>query len=317
MPDNFLPKDLERRVRDVDARFHRIASSLRRFELQALSPEDTVITEEDILTGIGASAQSLLFLGYYSQQGIETAFERYGIRDILARRGYDNLQIAVDLSDPFVHQLRVWNGPDDHPDARIAELRVRRLANLEEQAFSRDERDGRDFLLVDWLLLQNPRADFSDSRPRLPGQQFPGIGVGPEVMEMLQITAERLDLAGIVTHPMYLHNAALYGLRCRFVTPETEGRFRALLRDLHGSGLSEASWAVELGAVTCVETGETVAWQGREQLFALDRRIAKHFERTAYVRARDAAYRRCHFQVDRERLAEGLAEVARGRLPTK
>lgn len=317
MSDKFLPSDLERRIRDVDARFHRIASSLRRFELQALAPEDLEITEEDILGGMGANAESLLFLGFYSQQGIETAFERYGIREILQERGFNDVHIAVELSDPFVHQLHMWEGPKDHPDARISELRVRRLAELEEESFPKDERGGRDFLLVDWLLLQNPRADFTDTRPRLPGQRFPGIGIGPEVMEMLQIMAERLDLAGIVTHPMYLHNAALYGLRCRFVTPETEGRFRALLRDLHGHGLSEASWAVELGAVTCVESGETLTWQGREQLFALDRRVAKHFERTSYVRARDAAYRRCHFALDRERLAEGLAEVARGDTPSR
>ncbi|MGC3996684.1 MAG: hypothetical protein QM767_03795 [Anaeromyxobacter sp.] len=36
---------------------------------------------------------------------------------------------------------------------------------------------GADFLYIHWLSLRNPRTQFSERRPRSPGQDVPGLGL--------------------------------------------------------------------------------------------------------------------------------------------
>jgi hypothetical protein len=160
---------------------------------------------------------------------------------------------------------------------------------LMECVVERTREGGHPLLLVHWLTLQNPRLRFDTRHEPLPGQQHPGLGLGPEVNELLSQVARRLGLEGIAFQPAWYHMALLLHERCQFLDPEREGRFRALRAALAHLPMLAASQAVSEGRVTLDgsrydwETGTMVGWAEPHQ--ANDDAIAAaqanaHFELT-------------------------------------
>ena len=60
---------------------------------------------------------------------------------------------------------------------------------------------------LEWLLLQDPSVAFSLERPKLPGQDHPGLGIAIEVQEILIRVCHRLSLEGIWHRPAHYHVA--------------------------------------------------------------------------------------------------------------
>jgi hypothetical protein len=114
-------------------------------------------------------------------------------------------------------------------------------------------------LFVHWLELRHPLARFGPGRPALPGQTVPGPGLAREAGELLGRVAARLGLAGIAFRPSAYHVAYAARHQLRFVDPERQRRFEALLRQLEGVPLMEATRAVAEGRVTL--DGVPYAWE--------------------------------------------------------
>lgn len=211
------------------------------------------------------------FLDYYGDEGLELAFERYGLTAAIERRGWNDPHVSTVAFDDR-HTLFI-DAHDDEEEARLVELVVRRdqlvVEGLDAEL---------DVLTVDWLLLQNPKGTFSERRMRLPGQDYPGLGVGERVLEMLYITVDRLHLDGLVTTAEHFHNAVLYGREMKFVDPRFEGQFNALeelLLDREGMTLAEASWAMEWGFVLDADDS-AVRWHGEAMVRAKERRLVDY-----------------------------------------
>lgn len=300
-------EDRQKGLERLDRAFHKIAREIRPFDLQQLDDREMDLSLEEVFGNVESHGSSGLFMGFYSRKGIETAFERYGIFPRLRERGLEALHVAVDLSDPFLHKAVVYSGAECRSDTTLVELHVRRVSTPQERDFRPEIRNGStDFLSVEWLCLQNPFEPFRANRPALPGQRYPGLGIGPEIMEIIQIMAERLGLAGIVTHPMSFHNAALYQVRYHFIDPWVEGRLLGLIRFMGGMPLSEVSWAVHLGAVLEARDDEEeeapvpLEWQGREQVFPVHRAVARWFESSPWRRERDRGIVSGNYRFDRD-----------------
>jgi len=298
------PKPLVR----LDWKFRRIARRLKTAELR--KDVTTELDPDGLFAAVVDKFSTRYFLGFYSEAGIHTAFERYGFWAALAEQGLTDPVVELDLSDPYLHTARAYCGGEATPDNLVAELRARIVHRPTSYRFDRELADDRvDFLFIEWLLLQNPRKRFRPHRLPLPSQDHPGLGLRYEVFEMLQLMAERLGLAGIVNVPMHFHNARLYKVRATFIDPVTEGRFRALMRDLGERSLFEQSWAVHRGCVVDHASGAPVEWHGHEQLCALRRRVRRYFHSDPFERERDRVAAACRFQVDEARLARVVDEL--------
>ncbi len=192
------------------------------------------------------------WLGYYTEEGLFYGLGEYGLWDDFARVGYPEVRLEARADDPDEHMLRVWSA-DPTIEEPLVELVARRdiLRPTEELA----DRLGGEFvgvLNIEWLQLQRPDAEFTRDRPPLPGQQYPGLGLGRQILELLRLAATRLGLDGLVTVPSYFHNAFFYSVEFRYVDPREQGLFLALCRDVlpqtFGS-VAAASWAITLGMV--------------------------------------------------------------------
>jgi hypothetical protein len=156
---------------------------------------------------------------------------------------------------------------------------------------------GLELLVIEWLLLQHPRAEFGPYRRPLPGQRFPGLGMLKDVLGWVVMLCEILGLDGVFYSPSSYHVAAQSRSLVRFLHPEHEARFRALKAAMPGLSLSEASQAVEQGRMRDAATGATVRWEGEPMVLPVSSRLKERVFSESYEAAVAAALEHLEFRL--------------------
>jgi len=260
-------------------RFRQIKATLDPARLTSLEgPGGWDLTEDDLVGIFPGMPHHTRFLNYFSKVGVELVLERFGILQQLRARGFKTPSVHLELDHPLGQTVRIF-GDDEHREL-LVELRVRR-STREVPEF--------EVLHLEWMLLQNPREQFGEGRPALPGQHHPGLGMLQEFFGWLVVITETLSLDGIVFHPNHYHVAMLSRRLTRFLDPAAEALFRALGDVLRGMPLEAASRAVDDGRVIDSGTGQPVRWQGWPVVLATTARLREHTEGPEYEAAVDAA----------------------------
>ncbi len=232
----------------LSARFARVSARLTPAELS----ESGEITGEELEEALGLRPpRQRLLLGFYTAAGIEHALYRFGILDQLERVGFR--QFRAELDDAGTGERVRLHGRAEGVEHLLIELILEKRRAL-----------GVEVLYVHWLSLRNPRLHFSESRPRLPGQDVPGLGLAREVGTMLARIAVRLGLGGVAYRPAHFHTAYVARHQFAFVDPARQGRFEALVRDLAHLPLLEATLAVDEGRVRM--DGKRYSWEADEMI---------------------------------------------------
>jgi hypothetical protein len=217
------------------------------------------------------------FLGYYTRHGLEQALTAYGYLPTIERLGFRELEVRIS-STP--------GGPDR---MTVSALVDQTRAVLVDLAASIRRIGGFRTLFVEWLELKDPRVRFSASRPRLPGQALPGLGLAEETMQLLVAAAERLSLDGVSFVPAHYHVAWIARSRFTFWDPAVRGRFEALVAHTARHPLSVVS--ERLGTVGWpLEDGGVVRWEPAEMVVPLAEAMAEALAHgaPAAAAARDA-----------------------------
>ncbi len=222
------------------------------------------LTDEDLADIMPGGTTHGRFLDYFSRHGVELLMEKLGLLAQLRTLGFHNPFLEIDLTHPLGSTLRVWS--DWRRAELLIELRARR---------SQGEIPGMEVLVLEWLLLQNPRARFTGERPPLPGQKHPGLGMLSDVLGWLVSICEMLHLDGVVYVPSHYHVAAQSRKLVRFLKPEDEARYRALGEAFAGIPLHEATRLLERGDVQDVRTGERVRWEGRRMVLPVSEKLKR------------------------------------------
>lgn len=232
----------------IGARYDPMASRLRRIigEEQFAPRAGEPLSAEELEQSLWKrSAEEPRALGFYSRERLEYALSRYGLMSHLERLGYSDIRLEMGASPG--NALRVLGRADGKEHVLVeAVLERRRIASW-------------DFLFVNWLALRHPRARFTADRPQLPGQDAPGLGLARDMVELLAQVARRLDLDGVAFRPSWYHTAYSARHRGRFINAKRQGRFEALVRDLSGLSLLEATNAVAEGRVKL--NGHPYTWE--------------------------------------------------------
>ncbi len=179
----------------------------------------------------------------------------------------------MDLDNPTGDTVRLYG------DAGRHELLIEARARID-----RGTQPGLSLLRIEWLLLQNPRAEFTADRPRLPGQSHPGLGISQDIIALLILACDRLQLDGLVFVPAHFHTASQGRKWLHFLDPRDEGVFRALRNALHGLPLSEATLAVDEKRVMDVRTGEPFTWRPAPMVMPVTDRLRTLVESEEYER---------------------------------
>jgi acetoin utilization deacetylase AcuC-like enzyme len=258
------------------ARLGRISASIPRETLGS----DDLITEADVAEAFGMPRVApRRFLDFYSRDGLEQALEKLRLLALIRRLGYSHLRVAIERKAPYDRGLLYGVDTSTGREVKLVELEVQ-LQSLGE----------RRVIFINWLSLRNPRARFSAIRPRLPGQEVPGLGLAAEMAMLMTLMAKRLGADGVAFRPSWYHMAWTARHVAHFVDARRQGRFDALMRDLKGLSLLEASKAVAEGRVLL--DGRPYVWEADEMVRWLEPSVDPQEQRLA-IEERE----RCHFSM--------------------
>lgn len=267
-------------------RFNNISKTFKKLELQKdfTLENDFNFSEEDLF-GTSAAGSHQKILDYYSAYGIELALERYGILPKIRKIGYTDLKVAVDASDPSHQMIRVTGRCEEDAIPKsylLGEVILRKLLLPPPPALGKSEK--LEVISIEWLLLQNPRATFSDKKKILPGQEHPGLGLGAEVQEVFVQMCMRFGSDGVALHPSHYHIGLGASALFRFLDPKVEGRFRAMREILKKKELTAASFCVEQKRLQ-LKNGEAVEWVPGDQVHPVSERLKEYFQSNEYEQA--------------------------------
>ena len=253
-------------------RFRRIRSSLNPTDLTAEpSAYGWRLTEDDLVGVLPDAPKRTRYLSHFSQHGVELLLERLGLLDQLRLKGFRHPAVEVDLTGSVGDMIRVWSEPD-HREL-LMELRANRSSRVV---------SGCEVLVIEWLLLQNPRAHFGPYRRPLPGQKHPGLGLLKEVFGWLVVVGEVLDLDGIYYVPSSYHVAIQSRRRVRFLKPGHEAWMRGLDELFADVSLAEASNTIANGRVVDETTGYRLDWKGYPMVLPVSEKLRERVTGEAY-----------------------------------
>lgn len=269
-------------------RYAQIAQELNPRELQRASGE-WELTEADLMGDlIGPRYKSTRMLDYYSKHGIEFALETYGVAAEIRSRGFSDLRLTIDPTDPERQHLTL-HAKKGGTEYLLVDQILRRVTRPAPEGL--EPPDDLELLYLEWLLLQNPTEEFSLRSPQWPGQEHPGLGTGEQTMHMLFQAAKRLNLDGVAHHPSRYHIAFIGGGQSFFLDPEVQGRFDAIREVLAPLDLSDAAWKMERQEVRWSD-GEPVTWIPEDVVFPASERLFTYLGSPYYQEPRMAALNR-------------------------
>lgn len=247
IPDDVSPEDLQ---------YDRIARSLDRSRLQGTDAEHDWLDAAELEAELGLQRPPPRLLGTYTVEGLRYAFDAYGILGQLRRLGYDDFRVTIDRAG-VGERLRLYGRDEYGVEGLLMEAVVELRHAL-----------GRPVLFIHWLTLRHPRGTFVEARPRLPGQDVPGLGMSLEAVELLERATRRVGAEGLAMVPSFFHTAWPPKPGAHFVDAERQGRYEALVRDLGGLGRAGVSQALSQGRVRL--DGRPYTWEATEMVSWLD-----------------------------------------------
>lgn len=237
--------------------------------------EDWGLSAED-LPGPAPLQQQRLF-GRFTVHGVELALERLGFFDRIRALGHEHLHLEAELDHPLGQTLRLVSM---HPDREVLiELRGRIDRQIVPEAT---------VLLVEWLLSQNPAAEFSVQRPVLSGQRHPGTGLLRDIASLLILACEQLGLDGVAYVPTHVALAVQSNTLVWFVDPAAGARFRAAIQAVDTLPFREQVRLLEAGLVRDLDSGEAFRWEPTPVVVPVQPRFRHRLERARAEASRSA-----------------------------
>jgi hypothetical protein len=271
-----VKKGMDSKLAQIEKQYQRIFKHLNPADL---THQEDHWPDKNNLKYDSPSQAKELFLEFYSLEGLREALEQYGFLEQIRQKGLMDPKLYLNRDEDEYDFLSIKCINTPHP---ILELVVT-IAPLPDSVSHLYSNSKSRFLYVKWLRMQNPLATPKPDRRLLPGQKYPGLGLGREMMVLLQLICARLDLDGVVEKPERFHNAALYFHRFRFLDPKMQGILLAILRDTRHTSLANLAWGVELKKLIDLETKNPFQWEWKEQILPRTKHIQDYFKNDKYI----------------------------------
>ena len=271
------------------------------------------IREQDILSDLIEEKATSLFLGRFSMGEVKAVLGRKNFYREAKKRNLLPLAFDLDSSDFPVQRLRIFHAEAD-PEKLIVDLKIREgrlprkdYLHLEARFFEHN------YLVIEWLTLQNPNLDFSRKRPPLPGQQHPGLGLRKKVVDVFVYLARLLRKDGLLVFPAYFHNALLFSRFFHFLNPAKLAEVLAIEKAFPDIPFKHLAWIVYLNCLR-FEDGRPYEWQAEEQVYPLRKELKDYLESKKYKRLVKQGMEGRRFTIDWDGYERKLDELIKAKL---
>jgi hypothetical protein len=293
-----------------DRKYKKIAQRISPLDLTSnFSQED--LSWDNFFTDRSSRNSNSLFLGKYSKDGIKFVIERFGLDRQARHRGIRHLDVVVDTKDPFRHRLTIYNGRTRDRDHMVMDF-VARYQHLVPKDIDAENEYGLQLkvLTIEWLLLQNPKAVFSNRRHPLPGQSYPGLGLGDQLMALFTLMGRHLQVDGIINVPEYFHTGLIFSKRFVFLSPYVQALVYQIAQDLWKKyRLAVIAWASATDSIINIETGQPQIWEPRRQIIPIQSHLKQYFKSDEYTSIAQSLKQERVFALDEEKLRNALSKM--------
>ncbi|TRZ99764.1 MAG: hypothetical protein D4R80_02470 [Deltaproteobacteria bacterium] len=258
----------------------------------------------------GENPENRLF-GRYDPAELRDRLVASGLLDGLSERGYPDPVLRLSCADPSDQRICLYAG-EVARGRLLLEVRLQ-LAPFHPRRPIGPFTEASSFrmLVIHWLVLSSPDGTFTVDRPRLPGQEKPGLGLLNQTIALLKAFSRELSVDGVLDVPDHFHTALFYSRAFRYLDPEAEGRFLAIARDLSGVPLTLASDAIREGCLVDRTDGASFPWPPAEQVLALRGPLRRFLRSPSYREARNRALADHRFIVNWDLYREKIARRER------
>ena len=271
--------------------------------------EIPLVGEGEIFAELESKRGSSLFLGRYSMNEVLSALSRRGLLREARRRYLWPLEFDLDSSEYPVQRFRIFLREKD-PDKIIVDLKIREAEYVPKAGagVSKPVPSRLKVLSFEWLTLQNPLLEFSEKRPRLPGQSHPGLSLSRKILDLFVTLGRLTRKDALMAFPAYFHNGLLFARYFHFWDPARHGEVLGIRRLFSHMPLHRLAWIVHLGCLKR-KNGETYEWTATEQLHPMSRPLKEYFESREYRTSFREARKKADFSVDWELFEKKKAAV--------
>ena len=259
---------------------------------------DFSLSEAELMRQLNEKKGYSLYLGVFTKEEVEKVLRRSHISQGLAEKGFTDLLLDINTDDPHRHILRVYFGKKDKAHLLIEIILSESVFRPKIMYLPSFKYGTYNMMVIEWLILQNPLAQFKKERPQLPDQQYPGLGIARQVGDMLVKVATYLHKDGILNFPQYYHNAVIYSELFKFYNPYMQGILKALEQSLSKYTFADAAYAVSLGCVKNLKDGEAFKWKAEELILPLSRDLKRYFESKEYQNILNNTTKEQAFDID-------------------
>ncbi len=251
-----------------------------KFETYDFSPERFECT---MASFSGAAVCQDLFLNRYEERELLDMIEAVGLAGFLRQEGFTKPLIRIDRDPNNIHYLKLYHDRAD-PERLLMDLRLSQIIYTPGTKSARAIAPGGRFnvLAIEWITLRNPRRQFTAGRPRLPGQDRPGLGGVRFLGPLVETIARDLVADAVLDVPEHFHAAVMYSKYFTYLDPAREGMVRGVLRDLGSHPLALLSRAFVEGAILDAATGKAVPFEPSEQILPIAEGLIDHFASRDY-----------------------------------
>jgi hypothetical protein len=278
--------------------------------------KDPLVRERDILSDLIEEKATSLFLGRFSMTEVQAVLGKKNFYREAKDRGLLPLAFDLDSSEYPVQRFRIFH-EERNPEKLIVDLKIRE-GRLPHKTYLHlgPEFFEHDYLVIEWLTLQNPLLGFSRKRPPLPGQQHPGLGLRKKVVDVFVYLARLLRKDGLLAFPAYFHNALLFSRFFSFLNPEKLAEVLAIEKAFPKIPFKHLAWIVYLNCLR-QEDGRAYEWRAEEQVYPIHRELRDFFDSKKYKRLVKQSLTERSFTIDWEGYERKLDELIKIKLTDK
>ncbi len=251
----------------------------------------------------GMSGSNKKFLNRFSEKDLFAVMAKTGLTEHLGNKGFEKIIINTDKDENGINYLKLfWN--EKTPENQLIDLRVSESSFVPDKKFfaKGEEVLSYDMIVIEWLSAKNPLAIFDGTRPQLPGQTNPGLGVLTYCFDMLYLMAKQIYKDGFLDIPDHMHNAIMYSKKFKFFDPVHEAIIRAAIRDMKKYSLADISWGVLTNTIIDVNKDEPQIYDPCEQIHYVSKRMKNYFKSRKYTSAFKNFYNKKKFYFDYEEM---------------
>jgi len=258
-----------------------------------------LVDEKDIFSDLALRKGTSLFLGRYSLNEVIAVLGKKSFFKEARERILWPLDYDLDSSEYPLQRLRIFYR-EKRPENLIVDLKIREGAySPKNNLILGTSFPEYNYLIFEWLTLQNPLLSFSEKKSPLPGQAHPGLGLGKKVLDIFIYLARLTKKDGLLAFPAYFHNALLFSRYFHFLNPEKEAEILTIRKSFPNVPFKHLAWIVYFNCLRG-KNNKIYEWKADEQIYPLNKPLRDYFDSKMYKKRVKISQKKFHFSIDWE-----------------